>query len=87
MVLSELHLLASAGKAALMTKELRHLLCDHAAGNYRILIGMAADLLMSAAQTVTTVLDEKLYFQVFNLPASNAPRRAAAYVASYSCDD
>jgi len=34
-------------------------------------------LLMSAAQTETTVLDEKLYFQVFNLPASNAPRRAA----------
>ncbi len=40
-----------------MTKELRRLLCDHAAGNYRILTGMAADLLMSAAQTV---LDEKL---------------------------
>ena len=29
---------------------------------------MAADLLMSAAQTETTVLDEKLYFNVFNLP-------------------
>jgi general secretion pathway protein A len=70
------HLLSTAGNAGLMTKELRHLLCDHAAGNYRILIGMAADLLMSAAQTETTVLDEKLYFQVFNLPASNAPRRA-----------
>jgi len=55
----------------------RHLLCDHAAGNYRILTGMAADLLMSAAQTENTVLDEKLYFQVFNLPAPNAPRRAA----------
>ncbi len=61
----------------LMTKELRHLLCDHAAGNYRILIGMAADLLMTAAQTETTVLDEKLYFQVFNSAAANAPRRAA----------
>ena len=71
------HLLSTAGNASLMTKELRHLLCDHAAGNYRILIGMAADLLMSAAQTETTVLDEKLYFQVFNLPAPNAPRRAA----------
>jgi len=34
------HLLATAGNAGLMTKELRHLLCDHAAGNYRILIGM-----------------------------------------------
>ncbi len=48
------HLLTTAGNAGLMTKELRHLLCDHAAGNYRILIGMAADLLMSAAQTETT---------------------------------
>ncbi len=36
-----------------------------------------SDLPMSAAQTETTVLDEKLYFQVFNIPAPNAPRRAA----------
>ena len=41
------HLLATAGNAGLMTKQLRHTLCDHAAGNYRILIGMAAELLMS----------------------------------------
>jgi hypothetical protein len=38
---------------------------------------MAADLLMTAAQNEITVLDEKLYFQVFNMPASNAPRRVA----------
>ena len=69
------HLLATAGNAGLMTKELRHLLCDHAAGNYRILIGMAADLLMTAAQNENTVLDEKLYFQVFNPPTSTPPRR------------
>jgi general secretion pathway protein A len=71
------HLLSTAGNAGLMTKELRHLLCDHAAGNYRILIGMAADLLMTAAQNENTVLDEKLYFQVFSTPTSSAPRRAA----------
>jgi hypothetical protein len=70
-------LLATAGNAGLMTKELRNLLCDHAAGNYRILIGMAADLLMTAAQNENTVLDEKLYFQVFNTTTSIAPRRAA----------
>jgi hypothetical protein len=51
-----------------MTKELRYLLIDHAAGNYRILVGMAADLLMTAAQNETTVLDEKLYFQRVTLP-------------------
>ena len=36
------HLLKSAGNATLMTKELRHTLVDHAAGNYRIFVSMAA---------------------------------------------
>ena len=72
------HLLATAGNATLMTKELRHTLCDHAAGNYRIFIGMAADLLMAAAQREITVLDEKLYLQVFAQPEPQATRRASA---------
>jgi type II secretory pathway predicted ATPase ExeA len=71
------HLLVTAGNAGLMTKELRHTLCDHAAGNYRICIGMAAELLMSAAQREITVLDEKLYLQVFASPETQSPRRAA----------
>ena len=33
-----------------MTPQLRHTLCDHAAGNYRILTTMAAQLLTAAAQ-------------------------------------
>jgi len=69
------HLLAAAGNASLMTKELRYTLCDHAAGNYRIFIGMAAELLMSAAQRDITVLDEKLYLQVFAAPDTQTPRR------------
>jgi general secretion pathway protein A len=72
------HLLATAGNAGLMTKELRHTLCDHAAGNYRIFIGMAAELLMTAAQREITVLDEKLYLQVFAPPETQSPRRVAA---------
>jgi len=72
------HLLATAGNASLMTKELRHTLIDHAAGNYRILIGMAAELLMTAAQREITTLDEKLYLQVFARPEAQTPRRAAA---------
>jgi hypothetical protein len=32
---------------------------------------------LAGLQNESTVLDEKLYLQVFNLPASNAPRRAA----------
>lgn len=71
------HLLAAAGNANLMTKELRHTLVDHAAGNYRIFIGMAAELLMTAAQRDITVLDEKLYLQVFAPPEIKAPRRLA----------
>ena len=60
-----------------MTKELRHTLCDHAAGNYRIFIGIAAELLMSAAQREITVLDEKLYLQVFAPPETQTTRRAS----------
>src|SRR5260370_42355166 len=65
------HLLATAGNAGLMTKELRHTLCDHAAGNYRIFIGMAAELRMTAAQREITVPNENLYLQGF--PAPGAP--------------
>jgi len=71
------HLLVTAGNAGLMTKELRHTLCDHAAGNYRIFIGMAAELLMAAAQREITVLDEKLYLQVFATPETHSARRAS----------
>jgi general secretion pathway protein A len=72
------HLLTIAGNASLMTKELRHTLCDHAAGNYRILTAMAGDLLMTAAQREITVLDEKLYLQVFSPPETQRPRRTAS---------
>jgi type II secretory pathway predicted ATPase ExeA len=72
------HLLATAGNAGLMTQELRQTLVDHAAGNYRIFIGMAAELLMAAAQRDLTVLDEKLYLQVFAPPETQQPRRTAA---------
>ena len=72
------HLLTAAGNASLMTKELRHTLCDHAAGNYRILTAMAGDLLMTAAQREITVLDEKLYLQVFSAPETQRTRRTAS---------
>jgi type II secretory pathway predicted ATPase ExeA len=72
------HLLTTAGNASLMTKELRHTLVDHAAGNYRIFIAMAGELLMSAAQREITTLDEKLYLQVFARPEAPAARRANA---------
>lgn len=72
------HLLAAAGNASLMTQQLRHTLCDHAAGNYRIFTAMAGELLMNAAQRDLPVLDEKLYLQVFARPETYSTRRAAA---------
>jgi type II secretory pathway predicted ATPase ExeA len=71
------HLLAQAGNASLMTQALRNTLCDHAAGNYRILTTMAAELLAAAAQKDSPVLDEKLYLDVFAPPAKATQRRSA----------
>lgn len=71
------HLLAGAGNASLMTPQLRHTLCDHAAGNYRILTTMAAELLAAAVQRDLAVLDEKLYLDVFAQPTQPTQRRAA----------
>jgi len=59
------HLLTTAGNATLMTPQLRGMLCDHAAGNYRILTTMGAQLLSAAVQRQAPLLDEKLYFDVF----------------------
>lgn len=72
------HLMGSAGNANLMTKELCHTLCDHAAGNYRILTAMASELLLAAARQELPKLDEKLYLQVFAPPDSGTVRRVAA---------
>lgn len=69
------HLLGLAGNANLITPQLRHTLCDHAAGNYRILTTMAAELLSAAAQRELPQLDEKLYFEVFAQPDSSPARR------------
>jgi len=64
------HLLENAGNATLMSNELITMLSEHAIGNYRVLIGMAAELLSSAVEQELTHLDEKLYFQCFAAPTS-----------------
>jgi hypothetical protein len=71
------HLLHSAGNASLMSEPLRQTLCDHAAGNYRILTTMAAELLAAASQRDLPQLDEKLYLEVFAPPKTPASRRTA----------
>lgn len=64
------HLLKSAGNATLMTPELIGALCDHAHGNFRVLTTMAGELLAAAAQRELTQIDEKLFFEVFEMQAS-----------------
>ena len=61
-----------------MTPSLCTTLCDHAAGNYRILTTLAAELLAAAAQRDLPQLDEKLYLDVFAQPDTAAPRRTAS---------
>ena len=70
------HLLSTAGNANLMTRELMQTLCDHSAGNYRVLTSMAAELLATAAQQELTRLDEKLYLEVFEPPVSKIRKTA-----------
>ena len=72
------HVLAQAGNARLMTVELITTLCDHAAGNYRILMTMANELLDAAVQREIKQLDEKLYLELFAVPATTERGRAKA---------
>ena len=63
------HLVSTAGNASLVTPELAANLCDHAVGNYRVLTGIAGDLLATAAQRELPRLDEKLFLECYGNPA------------------
>lgn len=60
------HALEKAGRADLMSSELRATLAEHAAGNLRLLTNMANDLLEAAAHRKLSEIDLKLYFELFN---------------------
>ena len=70
------HLLTSAGNARLMTTQLAATLCDHAVGNYRVLTGMAGELLATAAQRELTQLDEKLFLELYGATPSKSRKIA-----------
>jgi type II secretory pathway predicted ATPase ExeA len=61
------HLLKAAGNPKLFSPSLIQTLCEHAAGNLRLLMNLANDLLVAACQQEREVIDEKLYFEVFAL--------------------
>lgn len=70
------HALDAAGNPQLMTDALIRTLAEHAAGNHRVLVSLAAELLATAGQRDLAQLDEKLYFEVFSLPAAQSVERA-----------
>ena len=70
------HLLDVAGNPTLMTTELKVTLADHAAGNYRVLMNLADELLTVAADRDLHKLDEKLYLDVFAQASRSKPAAA-----------
>jgi type II secretory pathway predicted ATPase ExeA len=62
------HLLDTAGNPSLMTTELKATLADHAAGNYRVLMNLADELLSIAADRELPRLDEKLFLDGLGQP-------------------
>jgi type II secretory pathway predicted ATPase ExeA len=69
------HLLEAAGNTRLLTAGLQQTLCEHAAGNLRLLMNMANDLLVTACSQNLDTLDDKLYLQLFSPEPKPAPRR------------
>ncbi len=59
------HALKKAGAPKLLTENLQEVLVDHAAGNYRVLMTIAGELLMAACERELPAIDEKLYLELF----------------------
>lgn len=70
------HCMTKAGAAKLMTPELVTTLCEHAAGNYRTLMTMASDLLVTGAQREVKQLDEKLFFDTYTPTTAEPPAKS-----------
>ena len=70
------HTLQQAGAPTLMTPEVIATICDHAQGNLRTLMIMAADLLEAAAQHDARQIDETLFFQTCAVPAASETKAA-----------
>lgn len=72
------HLLQAAGNPKLLSPVLAQTLCEHAAGNLRLLMNMGGELLAAAAREERECLDEKLYFEVFQIDPKPAGKRVRA---------
>lgn len=67
-------MLKAAGNPRRLTSSLVATLCEHAAGNLRLLMNMAQDLLAAAAHQEREQIDEKLFFEVFALDPKSAKK-------------
>jgi hypothetical protein len=59
-----------------MTAEVIAAICDHAQGNPRALMIMAAELLEVAAQREARQIDEALFFEICAVPATSEAKVA-----------
>jgi general secretion pathway protein A len=65
-----------AGNTGLITKELTETLAEHAMGNPRVMMNLAAECLSMGVRKESVRLDESLFFELFPAPsASGANRR------------
>ncbi|MBU0516023.1 MAG: ATP-binding protein [Proteobacteria bacterium] len=69
------HLLEKAGNPRLMTEQVQTALCEHAAGNLRLLMNMANELLDAAVRREVDQIDEKLFFDIFDMAAATKAAR------------
>ncbi len=69
------NLLLTAGNPRLVCEPVVAALCEHAAGNCRVLMNMANDLLAAALHDEADQIDEKLFFKVFDMRAESNARR------------
>jgi general secretion pathway protein A len=67
------HALKKAGATSLFSKPLQDTLAEHAAGNCRVLMTLAGELLMAACERQLTEIDEKLYFEIFQARSPHRP--------------
>lgn len=70
------HILTTAGNVSLMTDELQRTVCEHAAGNRRVLMNLCNELLVLAVAKNAKRIDEGLYLEMTN--AEHRPSRSKA---------
>lgn len=71
------HSVSKAGNPQLMTRGLMETLCEHALGNYRVLMNTALELFLAGARQERAQLDEKLYLETFQIqPERREPSTA-----------